>query len=169
MPSKSISVGQAANSSSVWTVYAGNISQRIKNAGISFTPREDDLKKVKEWMDKTKKPCEFVLTYDGDGLTLEARVGSSKDSPVQFNLSAEKDVKKRRETLVNLGKHFPQLVTQTDLSAFDKAHPDPARLQEMKAQIDAKAAEIKDLEKKLADAKKEKAELEQRYRALGGR
>src|SRR2546425_690192 len=127
MGTKSEVMAKSAIADSLWTQYGSFVGQKLKNAGVSINPREDDLKKVKEWMEKTKKPAEFLLSFDGTWLTLEVRVGSNKDTMTQFNTAAENDRGKRRATLEKLSK-ITSVVTQADLDAFDKANPDPTEL-----------------------------------------
>lgn len=162
----------SAKTDSLFTQYGAATQSLNQNTGIRVQPREDDLKKVKEWMDKTKKSAEFWVTYDTDKawFNFEIHVGSSVDSMSSVNLGAEKDRKKRRDTLVDLGKFTKnQLISQPDLDKFDKDNPDPKELSDLKKQLDDKAAEIKKLEKQLDDARKERVELDKHYKAIGGK
>ena len=119
-----------------------------------------DLAKVTELMQKSKKPVEFALSFNGDAISYLVRVAGTKIVLDQMLLSAERDAAKRSkilDKLVSLGA-----ATQAQADAFNKAHPDQDKLDDLKKQID-------ELRKKIADEQKQLDELTKQYKGAGGK
>jgi vacuolar-type H+-ATPase subunit I/STV1 len=118
-----------------------------------------DIAKLTEMMTKEKKPVEFVVSFDGDGINYFARVGSKKYPITAINIANDSslDLDKVLNNLVS------QAVTTKDkVVAFKKAHPDKKALDALKKQIDELDKKLKEDQKKLADLKKE-------YTDMGGK
>jgi hypothetical protein len=93
-----------------------------------------DYTKLTEWMQKTKKPAEWVVSFDSEWLGFFARVGTNKIAVSSVNISAERDIEKRRKILAALLKL--KAATQAQVDAFIKANPDPEALAAVKKPID---------------------------------
>ena len=61
------------------------------------------------------------------------------------------------------------LVTQSDTTAFEKAHPDLKALAPWKAELDKRNAEIKKLEAELVQKKAQRDKVKATYEARGGK
>jgi hypothetical protein len=122
--------------------------------------KENDFKKLGELMEKSKKPVEFVMSFDGAWFSFFTRVGTVKNGISSVNIAEEKDMAKRAkilEALVSYGA-----ATQAQVDALNKAHPDAAALSELKTKID-------ELKKKVTEELKQLEELKKKYAAMGGK
>jgi hypothetical protein len=118
----------AKTSDSMWTQYAAVLMTKLNNClsgSLKVTPKPDDLKKAKEWMNKPNSQADFILSFDRKklGLRLDVKVGTNKDTLQDWNLDGESDPKKLRDMLEKLSRAFSSLVTKADLDDFDKNHP----------------------------------------------
>src|SRR5688572_1994804 len=113
---------------------------------LGLKPKKADKAKVKAALEKEKKKGEFVLALDGDLLSFGIRIGSTRIWCAKLDLAAVKDLKKRRDLLFQL-ENRTDLVSKSDLAAFDKQHADPEdsaeaekmgeRIDELKRIVDA--------------------------------
>lgn len=104
-----------------------------------------DRVKIAEKMRKTKKPAEFVLSYDGRHVAYGTRVGSDSWEEFRIDLVAVADLALRRKWMVKLMKET-KIVTAADIAAFDKANPtpaDPEEIAELKQRIGIVESTIK--------------------------
>jgi hypothetical protein len=159
----------------LWTSYEKDVVVRFNKclpsgAGLQLNAREDDLKKTKQWMEQSKKPADFFFSFDFKSLSMSllVKVGSQKDTFTSINIGSA-DVKKQREILTCLNKDFPALVTKANLEEFAKKNPDQTALDDLKKKIADKAKEIQAVETLLANKKKEKADLETKFKEQGGK
>ena len=122
--------------------------------------KENDFKKLGELMEKSKKPVEFVMSFDGTWFSFFTRVGTVKSVISSVNIAEEKDLAKRAKILEGLVSYGA--ATQAQVDALNKAHPDAAALSELKTKID-------DLKKKVTEELKQLEELKKKYAAMGGK
>jgi hypothetical protein len=139
------------------------MTKAIINARIGIHVDDLDAKevaKVTDLMQKSKKPAEFVLSFDGQWISYFTRVGSIKLPGASWDLSAEKDFEKRNKILDGMFAYG--IVSQAQIAAFNKAHPDVAGIAEEKKKLDA-------AKKTLDDAQKAYDEEKRKYTAMGGK
>jgi len=120
------------------------------------------IDKILAAMEKAKKPMDFVASFDGQWITVSARIGSTLDQITAVNYADPGDVDKARAAIQHL-KANSSLVSSSDLSAFEKANPDQTKIKALKDQIEAIGKEITSLE---AQVKGKKAERDIRLKAL---
>jgi hypothetical protein len=110
-------------------VWIETAKKLMREVGVSMNMKLPDEKKLQESIDKTKKKAQLFVTLVGtEALTLEVRVGSA--SPVQIgkvDLSAEKDMAKRREVLNNLARNTG-LITEKEVWKWHDTHYDDVEL-----------------------------------------
>jgi len=65
---------------------------------------DSDVKKLKleELMNKSKKPVEFVISFDGTWFTLYIKVGSFKHEFNSINLIEDKSIQDKQKVMKNL-------------------------------------------------------------------
>lgn len=115
----------------------------------STMPKERD--KIVEEMKKSKKPAEFVLTFDGRMLAYGVRVGSKTWPDFSFDITTISDAAQRRKWMASLQKHG-KLVTDAQLAAFDKVNPTPADPEEV-AELEKQIAVVERVIKSETDVK----------------
>lgn len=94
-----------------------------------------DFDKIRAAMDKGKRDMAFFADFDGKWLSIGAySSGKLVEQIVQIDVSEGGDQKKWRERLEILKTE--KLVTDGELQAFDKKHPDPNKANEVTHQID---------------------------------
>lgn len=135
--------------------------------GLSLSnsaPNSIDPAKIIDEMTKAKKDVAMVaIVKDVTTLTIEARVSGKKVStPWSVDITSGKDVKKWLVTLTALNSYNVKLVTDDELKAFIKGHPDPVVLGALRK-------EIADLDKEIKDKKTERDAKQKRYTDMGGK
>ena len=101
----------------------------MREIGVTMNMKLPDEKKLQESIDKAKKKAQLYVVLTGtETLALEVRVGST--TPVQIgsvDLTAEKDMAKRREVLNNLA-HSTSLITEKEVWKWHDTHYDDVEL-----------------------------------------
>ena len=106
-----------------------------------------DFTKLTQAMAATKKPAEWVVSFDGEWVSYFVRVGSKPADKIDITsvrISEEKDVAKRNKILAAL--LAKKAATQAQVDAFNQAHPDPDALAALKKQIDDLNGRIKGIQ-----------------------
>lgn len=79
--------------------------QIANKIGVKVEDLDDnDVKKLKlvELMTKTKKPVEFVISFDGTWFTLYIKVGTFKHEFNSINLVEDKSIQDKQKVMKNL-------------------------------------------------------------------
>ena len=117
---------QADRLNVVWIETAKKL---LRELGVTMTMKMPDEKKLQENIDKAKKKARLFITLVGtDKVTLDVRIGSG--TPVligSVDLTAEKDMAKRREILNNLARKTG-LITEKEVWKWQETHYDEVEL-----------------------------------------
>ena len=124
----------------------------LKRFSIQLNPPgkldEDKLIKL---MVGAKKDLKFVvILVDSKTIKVEARSGSNKLEVYSVPMSAG-NVKLWRDEMAMLAKNS-KLVSESDLKAFNQAHPDPEKLGKLKKEVDDLTKQLNDKKKEYTDA-----------------
>jgi hypothetical protein len=108
-----------------WIETAKKLMTKI---GVTMNMKLPDEKKLQESIDKAKKKAQLFITLAGtDTLTLEVRVGSSSLQIGSVDLTAEKDLAKRRDMLNGLARNTG-LITEKEVWKWHDTHYDDVEL-----------------------------------------
>jgi hypothetical protein len=135
-------------------IIAKQIGVKVSELGAT------DFKKLTDLMAKTKKPVEFMMSFDGDWFSYFTRVGTVKGLITSVSIAAETDFEKRGKILEGLVSYG--VATKAQVDALNKAHPDTAALAALKSQLEEQ-------KKKVTEELKKFEELKKKYAALGGK
>ena len=117
---------------SAWTATL-SFYAKLKFGGAALS--KPDFDKIRAAMEKGKRDMAFFADFDGKWLSLGAYSGGKLvEQIVQIDLSEGGDQKKWRERMEILKAE--RLVTDSELKAFDKKHPDPDKANQVSRQID---------------------------------
>ena len=102
---------------------------RVNAMKLGFTPKRPDAGKVKTLMEKAKRPtgpaqATFFLSLNGDKLTFEVRVATTRIVLNTLDLATVKDMAKRRHLMWSISQRT-HLIEDKDLAEFDKTQADP--------------------------------------------
>jgi hypothetical protein len=101
-------------------VFLSNLTrlQIANRIGLKVQELDDnDVKKLKlvELMNKSKKPVEFAIAFDGTWFTLYIKVGSFKHEFNSINLIEDRSIPDRKKVMKNLIDHGAATKKQLDV------------------------------------------------------